>query len=109
MSRPQDRFGSVGGHFYERGLIRTPSGRRQRIAKRYVRKTRPASRKVDLTKKPRTGGPPRPYTVVAMLFSMLALVGILSTGEIIPWVLFITLGAGFLVIGQQRGAAEAEK
>ncbi len=116
MFQPRDRFGEIGGHFYEKGMGRTASRRRQRIAikrRSYVRKARPAPKK----KRREVSG----FLLAAMIFSLLGLAfvldGALDPGpsgkpkpeDILPAMWFIIMGSSFLVLHQQNGKKKGAK
>ncbi len=105
MLQPRDRFGEIGGHFYEAGLAKTPRRRAQRIKRKrrtYVKKIRPAA------KQPKRNA--HPFLFLALFFELLALALILDMalkgeklekGNLYPMWLII-MGSSFFVLGKQK-------
>ncbi len=110
MHEPRERFGRTAGRFYERGMARTPTGRKQRIRARdtrYVHKPRPTGRKPRLTVQ---FNRLHPFQWLGMTLCLGALV-ILFAGigrhdgrHLPPVSLLIMWGCMFSVLGQQAAA-----
>lgn len=105
MLQPRDRFGSVGGHFYEAGLAKTPHRRTQRIMRTrstYVRKTRSARKQKRKA---------HPFLLLALFFELLGLALTLDValrgksvdhGSLIPGMWFVIMGGAFFTLSQQK-------